>query len=83
MKSIQRSAWETAPAILTVEEAAKLLRIPKNACYEAIRLGLLPAHNFGARRIRIAKSALQDVLGVASEHETRTAAFGHLPGGEK
>jgi excisionase family DNA binding protein len=75
--------WETAPDVLTIEEAAALIRIPRNAAYEAVRAGLLPAANFGRRRIRVSKDALREVLGVPSQHETRTAAFSHLPGGEK
>ncbi|MGA2760397.1 MAG: helix-turn-helix domain-containing protein [Candidatus Cybelea sp.] len=73
--------WETAPSVLTVEEAAALVRIPRNAAYEAVRLGFLPAHNFGERRIRIAKSALQQVFGVKPQHKPAAAAFS-LPGGE-
>ncbi len=73
--------WETAPSVLTVEEAAALVRIPRNAAYEAIRLGFLPAHNFGERRIRIAKSALQQAFGLKPQDKPATAAFS-LPGGE-
>jgi excisionase family DNA binding protein len=75
--------WETAPDILTIDEAASLLRIPRNAAYEAARAGLLPAANFGQRRIRVSKALLKQVFESGPEHETRTAAFSHLPGGEK
>jgi excisionase family DNA binding protein len=75
--------WETAPDSLTVEEAAALGRIPRNAAYEAIRLGLLPAANFGKRRTRVSKAALQKVFGVTPEEMSSTAAFNHLPGGVK
>jgi excisionase family DNA binding protein len=75
--------WETAPDSLTVKEAAALLRIPRNAAYEAVRLGLLPAVNFGKRRIRISKTALRKVLGATPEEAALTAAFNHLPGGVK
>ncbi|MGC2405086.1 MAG: helix-turn-helix domain-containing protein [Candidatus Cybelea sp.] len=74
--------WETAPDILTVEEAAELVRIPKNAAYEAIRLGFLPAHNFGERRTRVAKSALRQVFGLKPQDKGATAAFSHT-GGEQ
>lgn len=66
-----------------MEEAALLLRIPRNAVYEAIRLGLLPAHRFGERRIRIAKAVLQQVLGLGREHSHATAAFSRVLEGEK
>ncbi len=69
--------WETAPDILTVEEAAALVRIPRNAAYEAVRLGFLPAANFGQRRIRVAKSVLQQVFGLANAQTPATAALGH------
>ncbi len=72
--------WETAPSVLTVEEAAALVRIPRNAAYEAIRLGFIPAHNFGERRIRIAKSVLQQVFGVKPQDKPATAAFSHIGG---
>lgn len=75
--------WETAPDSLTVREAAALLRIPRNAAYEAVRLGLLPAVNLGKRRMRISKVALRKVFEVASQQTGSTAAFNHLPGGVK
>jgi len=75
--------WETAPDSLTVREAAALLRIPRNAAYEAVRLGLLPAVNLGRRRIRISKVALRKVFEATSKQIVQTAAFNHLPGGVK
>ena len=80
-KSIATITWETAPDVLTVEEAAALVRIPRNAAYEAVRAGFLPAANFGERRIRIAKAVLKKVFGIDREHVSGTAAFSHLPGG--
>lgn len=74
--------WDSAPEILTVREAASLVRLPRNAVYEAIRAGLLPAANFGTRRIRIAKAALREVFYRRLEHLAATAAFSHAPGGE-
>jgi excisionase family DNA binding protein len=75
--------WETAPDSLTVREAATLLRIPRNAAYEAVRLGLLPAINFGKRRMRISKVALRKVFEASCGQTDSTAAFNHLPGGVK
>ena len=71
--------WETAPDVLTVEEAAKLVRVPRNGVYEAIRLGFLPAVNFGQRRIRVSKKVLQETFGLRADRSA-TAAFS-LPGG--
>jgi excisionase family DNA binding protein len=72
--------WESAPDVLTVEEAAALVRIPRNAAYEAIRLGFLPAHNFGERRIRVAKAVLRQVFGPKPEDRPATAAFSQSGG---
>lgn len=63
MATAQALNWSTAPDILTVEEAASLVRIPRTAAYEAVRLKLLPAVNLGKRRIRIAKAALKEAFG--------------------
>ena len=75
-------AWDSAPDILTVDEAARLVRIPRNAAYEAVRAGFLPAANFGQRRIRISKRVLRQVFGLDREHSSDTAASGRLPGGD-
>lgn len=69
--------WEDLPEIMTVSEASKFLRIPRNGVYEAIRLGLIPALNAGVRRTRISRMALQKVFGLPVEG-TKTAAFGHV-----
>jgi excisionase family DNA binding protein len=50
------------PHVLTVEEAAKLLRIGRSAAYEAVRVGSLPSVRFG-RSIRVPRSALLALLG--------------------
>jgi excisionase family DNA binding protein len=73
--------WETAPDILTVTEAAALVRISRAAAYGAIAAGFLPAHNFGARRIRVAKSALRQVFGLQKRDSDATAASGRNTGG--
>lgn len=83
LKEATPLAWESAPDVLTVEEAASLVRIPRNAAYEAVRAGFLPAANFGHRRIRVSKAVLKQVFGFGPAHGSRTAAFSHLPGGEK
>lgn len=69
--------WETAPDVLTVEEAASLLRIPRNAAYLAIKSGFLPAANFGQRRIRVSKLVLQKVFGMVAPDTIVTAALNH------
>jgi excisionase family DNA binding protein len=71
--------WESAPDVLTVKEAAVLLRLTPSAIYAAIRLGLLPAANFGRRQTRIAKNALREELGKRGELSLLTAAFGRTP----
>ena len=69
--------WETAPDILTAQEASALVRIPRNGIYGAIQAGLLPAVRFGPRRIRIAKAALKEVFGLPLEETDSTAALNH------
>jgi len=68
-------SWDNAPAILTVEEAAALVRVPRNGMYEAVRLGLVPSVNLGSRRIRISKSELAKVFAPSVEAAPLTAAF--------
>lgn len=60
--------------MLTIDEAARLLRIPRNAAYEAVRAGLLPAANFGQRRLRVAKSVLRKVFSLQPSDKAATAA---------
>lgn len=84
MEIVKRSqklapSWETAPEILTVKEAAALLRVTPSAVYAAIRLGVLPAANFGKRQTRIAKRALRGELAGRRELSGETAAFGRAP----
>lgn len=78
MKLKSRSlTWETAPDILTVEEASVLVRVPRNGVYGVIKAGLLPAVRLGPRRIRIAKEALREVFRVSPEQSHATAALNH------
>lgn len=74
-----RLTWENAPDVLTVKEAAALLRVTPTAVYAAIRLGVLPAANFGKRQTRLAKAALREELGKRGELNVLTAAFGRAP----
>lgn len=52
---------ETLPPVITVAEAAKVLRIGMNTCYAGIRSGEIPATRIGAR-ILIRKQGLIDML---------------------
>jgi excisionase family DNA binding protein len=72
-------SWESAPEVLTVREAATLLRVTPSAVYVAIKLGLLPAANFGKRQTRIAKAILREELAKKGELTGLTAAFGRIP----
>lgn len=55
-----------SPAVLTVAEAAKLLRICENTCYAAVARGELPARRVG-RRLLIPRDALERFLAAAGE----------------
>jgi len=46
---------------LTVPEVARLLRISKGSCYEAIHTGQIPSLRFG-RSIRVPRHALERLL---------------------
>lgn len=49
------------PWVLTVEEAARILRIGRTAAYEAVRRGEIPHLRFG-RSVRIPRHALEQML---------------------
>jgi excisionase family DNA binding protein len=46
---------------LTVEEAAKLLGIGRNLCYDRVKTGEIPAIKIG-RRLLVPRSALEKLL---------------------
>ena len=52
---------EIQPVTYTVEQAARVLGISRNACYEAARSGQVPTIRFG-RRILVPKVALDKLL---------------------
>ena len=58
------SALATLPEVLTVREAAAILRVGRNQLYQAIARGELAAVRIG-RSIRIPKQALLDLLAEA------------------
>jgi excisionase family DNA binding protein len=49
------------PTVITVAEAAKVLRIGRNTCYAGVRSGAIPATRIGGR-ILIARQALVVLL---------------------
>jgi excisionase family DNA binding protein len=66
--SQERPMLDEAPDVLTPEETAKLLRIGRNAAYEAIQRGDIPSVRIG-RRILVPKLALQRMLGEVTRKE--------------
>jgi excisionase family DNA binding protein len=58
------SALADMPAVLTVEEAAKLLRIGRSAAYEAARRGDIPVIRVG-RLLRVPRHRLEALLGIS------------------
>ena len=50
------------PLVLTVEEAARALRIGRGAAYEAVRQGCIPSVRIG-RTLRVPRHALLELLG--------------------
>ncbi len=63
MSESTRPAPDAAELVLTVDEAAKLLRISRGLAFAAVQQGTLPSIRIG-RRILIPKSALQALLGL-------------------
>jgi excisionase family DNA binding protein len=49
---------EAEPALLTVREAAKILRIGADLAYALVRAGALPVIRLGERRVVIPREAL-------------------------
>ena len=49
------------PDVLTVAEAAKVLRLGRNTAYEAVQRGEIPAIKIG-RRLIVPKAALLNIL---------------------
>ena len=47
--------------VLSVQEAAEVLRLSRNSCYEAIRRGEIPSLRIG-KRILIPRVALEKML---------------------
>jgi excisionase family DNA binding protein len=58
----------TASAVLTVEEAAAMLRISRQSAYAAIRAGELPTVRIG-RRLLVPRHRLEQLLDGASSKE--------------
>lgn len=58
------------PAIMTVPEAARFLKIGRTAAYEAIRTGQLPALRLG-RKLRVSRAAVQQALLVRTHGDHR------------
>lgn len=60
------SALADMPAVLTVEEAADVLRIGRSAAYQAARSGDLPVIKIG-RSLRVPKNRLERMLGLKDD----------------
>lgn len=56
---------EDLPDVLTVMEAARLLRVGRNTAYDLARMGTLPAIRIG-RRMLIPKGGLLQMLSAAT-----------------
>ena len=54
----QRGASPALPPVLTVDEAARLLRVNRKTLYDAVRAGAVPGVVRVGRSIRISREAL-------------------------
>lgn len=61
------SALVDTPAVLTVEEAAELLRVGRSAAYAAVKSGDIPSIKVG-RSIRVPKFQLERMLGLQDDN---------------
>jgi excisionase family DNA binding protein len=66
------------PAVLTVEEAAELLRIGRSAAYQGIKAGEIPSIKVG-RSIRVPTFRLEQLLGEVTP-DTSNALAGENQG---
>lgn len=64
------SALSEAPLVLTVEEAARVLRIGRSAAYAAVKSGDLPVIRVG-RTVRVPRHLLEAMLGL--HHDAQPA----------
>lgn len=71
MKQKRTRAQQTKPAVLTVPEVARALRIGRNSAYEAIARGEIPSIRVG-RRVLVPRAALESFLSGSGER-ARTA----------
>jgi excisionase family DNA binding protein len=74
----------TEPAVYTVEEAARLLRVGRTAAYEAARRGDIPVIRVG-RSLRVPRHQLERILGVQNHDDPGAgagAACQHVPARE-
>ena len=70
--SVNTHADTPGNEVLTVEEAASLLRISRGTAYEAVRTGAIPSCRLG-RRILIPRAALLAHLRAAVEPDAPAA----------
>ncbi len=55
------SQFDSDRLTLTVDEVARLLKLSRNSCYEAIKRGDIPSLRIG-KRILIPRAALEAIL---------------------
>jgi excisionase family DNA binding protein len=65
------------PALLTVEEAAGVLRVGRNTCYELVRQHQIPYIRLG-RLIRVPRQALMSWVGQETASSAPSGVI-HLP----
>ena len=78
----RREEMDDHQTLLTVPEAAKLLRIGRNLAYELVAQGEIPSVRFG-RLIRVPRAALEERLGADSNSSERQAMRGRSGPGQQ
>ena len=75
-----KSHMQQMPLVLTVDEAAELLRISRTATYDAVRRGELLAVRIG-RTIRVPRHAVVQLIGLTDSASATGAPSQHAPHG--
>ena len=63
----------TAPIMVTVEEAGRLLGIKRWRAYELVNAGVIPSVRLGERCIRVPVDALRERMNQLAQQEVQTA----------
>ena len=73
VKEYREAMLDKAKLTYSIEEAAQLLGIGRNTCYEAVARGEIPVIRIGPKRLLIPKAALDRLLAEAGREREPVA----------